>query len=44
MKDKIINHANELVDETVSNIQRLVRINSVRDVEHQEPGKPLVLE
>ena len=43
MKDKIINHANELVDETVSNIQRLVRINSVRDVEHQEPGKPFGL-
>ncbi len=40
MKEQIKVKSNELVDESIAKIQELVRIPSVRDVEHAEEGAP----
>lgn len=40
MKDKILEHCPELINETIANIQKLVRINSARDEAHKEANKP----
>lgn len=40
MKDQIKVKTNEILDETIEKIQELVRIPSVRDVEHKQEGAP----
>ena len=40
MKKEIIATCDGMIDETIKEIQRLVRRKSVRDVENAEPGKP----
>lgn len=40
MKEKILENASNLLDETIANIQTMVKINSVRDEKHAIEHKP----
>lgn len=40
MKNKIISECSNILDESISNIQKIVQIPSVRDVENAKPGAP----